>query len=45
MSLSLLRSLSDGLPWLFRKERVSQELDEEVNGFLNGAPRGLKNFA
>jgi len=22
-----------------------QELDEEVNGFLNGAPRGLKNFA
>src|SRR5580693_8628067 len=32
--MSLLRSLSDGLRSLFRKERVSQELDEELNGFL-----------
>src|SRR5580692_952728 len=32
--MSLLRSLSDGLRSLFRKEQVSQELDEELNGFL-----------
>ena len=32
--MSLLRSLSDGLRALFRKEQVSQELDEELNGFL-----------
>src|ERR1700732_2518272 len=35
--LSLLRSLTDGLRSLFRKERVSQELDEELNGFLEMA--------
>src|SRR5260370_23437712 len=32
--MSLLRSLSGGLPSLFRRERVNQELDEELNGFL-----------
>jgi len=35
--MSLLRSLSDGLRWLFRKERVEHELDEELNGFLEMA--------
>src|SRR6202166_1301352 len=35
--MSLLRSLSDGLRALFRKEQVSQELDEELNGFLQMA--------
>src|SRR5580704_10043510 len=35
--MSLLRSLSDGLRSLFRKERISQELDEELNGFLEMA--------
>ena len=35
--MSLLRSLSDGLRSLFRKERVSQDLDEELNGFLEMA--------
>jgi hypothetical protein len=35
--MSLLRSLSDGLRSLIRKERVSQELDEELNGFLEMA--------
>src|SRR5205823_10041830 len=35
--MSLLRSLSDGLRSLFRKERVGQELDEELNGFLEMA--------
>src|SRR6266699_931183 len=35
--MSLLRSLSHGLRSLFRKERVSQELDEELNGFLDMA--------
>src|ERR1700675_118879 len=35
--MSLLRSLSDGLRALFRKEQVSQELDEELNGFLEMA--------
>jgi predicted permease len=35
--MSLLRSLSDGLRSLFRKERVSRELDEELNGFLEMA--------
>src|SRR5436309_14832680 len=32
--MSVLRSISSGLRSLFRKERVSQELDEELNGFL-----------
>ncbi len=35
--MSLLRSLSDGLRSLFRKERVEHELDEELNGFLEMA--------
>jgi hypothetical protein len=35
--MSLLRSLSDGLRSLFRKEQVSKELDEELNGFLETA--------
>src|SRR5712692_9752805 len=35
--MSLLRSLSDRLRALFRKEQVSQELDEELNGFLEMA--------
>jgi|HubBroStandDraft_6_1064221.scaffolds.fasta_scaffold252679_2 macrolide transport system ATP-binding/permease protein len=35
--MSLLQSLSDGLRSLFRKERVSQELNEELNGFLDMA--------
>src|SRR5436853_5989438 len=37
--MSLLRSLSDGLRSLFRKEQVSQELDEELNGFLEMAAK------
>jgi hypothetical protein len=32
--MSLLRSMAGGLRSLFRKEQVSQELDEEVNAFL-----------
>src|SRR5213082_1696039 len=35
--MSLLRNISDGLRSLFRKERVSQDLDEELNGFLEMA--------
>src|SRR5438270_589214 len=35
--MSLLRSLFDGLRSLFRKEQVSRELDEELNGFLEMA--------
>src|SRR5882724_6596501 len=35
--MSVLRSISSGLRSLFRKERVSQELDEELNGFLEMA--------
>src|SRR5712664_3367641 len=35
--MSLLRSLSDGLRSLFRKERVEADLDEELNGFLDMA--------
>src|SRR5712671_3135204 len=35
--MSLLRSLSDGLRSLFRKEQVRQELDEELKGFLEMA--------
>jgi len=37
--MSLLRSLSVGLRALFRKEQVSQELDEDLNGFLDGSRR------
>jgi len=32
--MSLLRSLSDGLRSLFRKEQVEGELDEELRDFL-----------
>src|SRR6266851_4446190 len=35
--MSLLRSMAGGLRSLFRKEQVSQELDEELNGFLEMA--------
>src|SRR5438309_7694475 len=35
--MSLLRNLSDGLRFLFRKEQVSRELNEELNGFLEMA--------
>src|SRR5207253_6072163 len=35
--MSLLRSITSGLRALFRKEQVSQELDEELNGFLQMA--------
>src|ERR1700724_3122943 len=35
--MSLVRSLSDGLRALLRKEQVSQELDEELTGFLEMA--------
>jgi predicted permease len=35
--MSLLGNLSDGLRSLFRKERVEEELDEELRGFLEMA--------
>jgi macrolide transport system ATP-binding/permease protein len=35
--MSLLRNIASGLRSLFRKERVSQELDEELRGFLEMA--------
>jgi hypothetical protein len=35
--MSLLRSITSGLRSLFRKEQVSQELDEELRGFLEMA--------
>ena len=35
--MSLLRSIAGGLRSLFRKEQVSKELDEELNGFLEMA--------
>src|ERR1700726_3794156 len=35
--MSLLRSIAGGFRSLFRKEQVSQELDEELNGFLEMA--------
>src|SRR5258706_4322721 len=35
--MSLLRSMVVGLQSLFRKEQVGQELDEELNGFLEMA--------
>src|SRR6266481_4559 len=37
VAMSLLRSLSDGLRFLFRKEQVSRELEDELNGFLEMA--------
>ena len=35
--MSMLRGITRGLRSLFRKERVAQELDEELNGFLGMA--------
>jgi predicted permease len=35
--MSLLRSMADGLRSLFRKEQVSQELDEELNDLMEMA--------
>src|SRR6266480_3617910 len=35
--MSVLRNISSGLRSLFRKEQVSQELDDELNGFLEMA--------
>ncbi|HXY23212.1 MAG TPA: ABC transporter permease [Candidatus Acidoferrum sp.] len=35
--MSLLRNIADGLKSLFRKDRVEQELHEELNGFLEMA--------
>jgi predicted permease len=35
--MSLLRSIASGLRSLFRREQVSQDLDEELNGFLEMA--------
>src|SRR6266403_5224438 len=35
--MSLLRSLSDGLRSLFGKKQASEELDEELRGFLDMA--------
>src|SRR5467141_3128294 len=35
--MSLLRSMTGGLRSLFRKEQVSHEMDEELNGFLEMA--------
>jgi len=35
--MSVLRNIADGLRSLFRKEQVSRELDEELNGFLEMA--------
>ena len=35
--MSLLRSIASGLRSLFRNEQVSEELDEELNGFLEMA--------
>ena len=35
--MSVLRSITSGIRTLFRKERLGQELDEELNGFLEMA--------
>ncbi len=35
--MALLRNIASGLRTLFRKEQISQELDEELNGFLEMA--------
>src|SRR2546422_899568 len=35
--MSILRNIASGLRSLFRKEQVRQELDEELNGFLEMA--------
>src|SRR5260221_7651380 len=36
-AMSVLRNIADGLRFLFRKEQVSRELDEELGGFLEMA--------
>src|SRR5438046_8149785 len=36
-TLALLRNIAGGVRSLFRKEQVGQELDEELNGFLEMA--------
>jgi hypothetical protein len=42
--MSLLRNITSGLRSLFRKEQVSRELDEELNGFLEmAAGEKMKN--
>src|SRR2546427_12400343 len=35
--MALLRNITSGLRTLFRKEQIIQELDEELNGFLEMA--------
>jgi hypothetical protein len=35
--MSLLRNIASGLRSLFRRQQVSQELDEELRGFLDMA--------
>ena len=35
--MSMLRNIASGLRSLFRKKQVSQELDEELKGFLEMA--------
>src|SRR5260370_28785288 len=35
--MSLVQNITSGLRSLFRKKQVSQELDEELNGFLEMA--------
>src|SRR5258708_7365086 len=35
--MSVLRNIADGLRSLFRKEQVSREVEEELNGFLEMA--------
>jgi predicted permease len=41
--MSLLRSIADGLRSLFRRKQVNQELDEELNGFLEMAAEEKMN--
>jgi plasmid stabilization system protein ParE len=38
--MALRRNIASGLRSLFRKKQVSQELDEELNGFLEIAAEG-----
>ncbi len=35
--MSLLRRIAGGLRGLFQKERIEQELDEELRGYLDAA--------
>jgi hypothetical protein len=41
--VSLLRSITSGLRSLFRKEQVTEELDEELNDFLEMAAEEKMN--